>query len=529
MKYIIILFSFFLLVLVTQATNYYADPLSGNMSNNGSIGSPWSSLEDVMNSSNTFSSGDIIFLRTGNHGFPKINKLNTGYVEIMPQSGHTPIINRMYVGNASSSAFWKINGLTIQTENVSAFPISLITLYPTTSNIVIQNCTIQSTNNTTAYTRNDWRDKTNHAIRSQGSNHTIINNIIKNIAVGLSIESENTLISGNTIQYFTIDGIRGLASNCIYEGNTVKDNKAVFIYSENHYDGFQAYTCCPVGTDTLKNVILRKNLIINCTDTTQEWRGPMQGMVGFDGYFENWTIENNIIITDHWHGITLLGAINCRIINNTVIDPYDISPIDTFDIQSTPNHGPTWIKIAAHKNGNPSYNNIIRNNLTADMQNAVSIGAVDYNLLLGASSNYNSHFVDYSVLNYHLISSSSAIDAGTSTSAPVTDFDGNTRPNGLAVDVGAYEYQTPLKTPEHVIDNNVLIYPNPAKDFIMVKIVKNTSSIIIKNALGQVFFEEKVGDEEEIKIDLKSFSSGVYFLTSLIDGRSESQKIVIKN
>ena len=174
MKYLISLIFFFSFFLTISATNYYADPINGSMSNSGSSASPWSSLEDVMNSSNTFTAGDIIFLRTGNHGFPKINKVNTGYVDIMPQSGHTPIIDRIYVGSSSAAAYWKLNGLTIQTENVSAFPISLITLYPTTSNIVIQNCTIQSTDNTTIYTRDDWRDKTNHGIRSQGDNHTII-------------------------------------------------------------------------------------------------------------------------------------------------------------------------------------------------------------------------------------------------------------------------------------------------------------------------------------------------------------------
>jgi parallel beta-helix repeat protein len=528
MKYLISLIFFFSFFLTISATNYYADPINGSMSNSGSSASPWSSLEDVMNSSNTFTAGDIIFLRTGNHGFPKINKVNTGYVDIMPQSGHTPIIDRIYVGSSSAAAYWKLNGLTIQTENVSAFPISLITLYPTTSNIVIQNCTIQSTDNTTIYTRDDWRDKTNHGIRSQGDNHTIIDNTIRNIAVGLSIESENTLISGNMIQYFTIDGIRGLASNCIYEGNTVKDNKAVFIYSENHYDGFQAYTCCPVGTDTLKNVILRKNLIINCTDTTQEWRGPMQGMAGFDGYFENWTIENNIIITDHWHGITLLGAINCRIINNTVVDPYDVSPIDPFDIQSTSTHGPAWIKIAAHKNGDFSLNNTIRNNLTADMQNDVGIGTVDFNILLGGSSNYSQFFTDYSNYDYHLLASSTAVDAGINVLAPTTDFDGNMRPSGLAFDVGAYEYQIPLKTPTYTIDNDIMIYPNPANDFIVIKMVKNTSVIAIKNQLGQVLYEETVRNKEEITIDLMNFSNGIYFLTSIIDGKSISKKLIIK-
>ena len=510
-RFLLTTFFLFLTSLAIYATNYYSDPVNGSMSNSGTSASPWGSLSAVMASNNVFTAGDIIFLRTGNHGFPQVNKVNTGYVEIRAQFGHVPVIERLYVGNNPAAAYWKFNGLTIQIENIAAFPISLITLYPSTSNIVIENCTIQSIDNTSAYTRNDWRDKTNHGIQVKGSDHVIIGNTIKNVAVGLSIEAENTLISNNEIQYFTIDGIRGLASDCIYDGNSVKDNIAVFIYAENHYDGFQTYTCCPVGTDTLKNVILRNNLIINCTDTTRNWRGPMQGMVGFDGYFENWTIENNIIITDHWHGITLLGAINCKIINNTVVDPYDVTPIDPFDPQSTSNSGPAWIKIAAHKNGDLSFNNTIRNNLTAGMQNDVNIGIVDFNTIIGASSNYINHFVNYSVFDYHLLSTSNAIDAGTSILAPSTDYEGNARPNGVDYDAGAYEYQLPTNILHVSLNDKILLYPNPSTGSVVIKTSTTINSIKIKNELGQELLNKAFSDTKMEYLDLSNYDSGVYF------------------
>jgi len=440
MKY---LFTFLFIVLsnLILATTYYSDPVSGNMSNSGTFASPWANLEAIFNSGQTFNAGDVIFLRNGNHGFPKINGVNAGFVDIMAQSGHNPIINRIYLGNVSTTSFWRLSNLRIQTINVAVFPINLITTYPNTSNIVIQNCTIQSTHNTNGYSRDDWRTKSNNGIRSQGNNHIFQNNIIKNIGVGLSIESENTLVKNNEIQFFVTDGIRGLASYCTYEKNVIKDNIVVFTYAENHYDGFQAYTCCPVGTDTIKDVILRQNLIINTTDPNRMWRGPMQGMAGFDGYFENWTIENNVIITDHWHGITLLGAINCRIINNTVVDPYDVSPIDPYDIESTALHGPGWISIKAHKNGNPSYGNIIRNNYTAAPLNTdPGIGIIDHNLVIGSSANYTANFVDTANFNYRLINGSQAIDAGFSILAPLADFDDSIRPQGLGYDLGAFEF-----------------------------------------------------------------------------------------
>lgn len=49
-------------------------------------------------------------------------------------------------------------------------------------------------------------------------------------------------------------------------------------------------------------------------------------------------------------------------------------------------------------------------------------------------------YVDRSKHNYHLRTRSPAIDAGSRTNAPSTDFDGNIRPQGAGYDIGAYEF-----------------------------------------------------------------------------------------
>lgn len=54
----------------------------------------------------------------------------------------------------------------------------------------------------------------------------------------------------------------------------------------------------------------------------------------------------------------------------------------------------------------------------------------------------NPQFINYTgdtTGDYHLQSTSPAINAGTTQDAPATDFDGNTRPQGSGYDVGAYE------------------------------------------------------------------------------------------
>ena len=446
----LLLLQFILLGHLIQATTYYSDPVNGSMANSGSLSSPWDGLEDIFNTSPTFSSGDVIICMNGNHGFPKINGVNANYVTIQAAAGNTPTCTRIYFGSSSVASYWKIDGLSIISENVAPNPQRIIDILNTNcDHITIENCIISSNLNTSTWTQNDWKTKAATGIWARGTNHSIQNNTIKNIAIGLIIDAPGSICNKNTVQYFTIDGIRGNGSNCQYNENLIMDNIVVYTYAENHYDGFQAFT-----NSSIDNVLFRKNTIIACTDTTRAFRGSMQGMGCFDGFYINWTIENNLIITDHWHGITLLGATNCRIVNNTVVDIYDVTPIIPWDTQSQSNYGPAWIKIAAHKNGSLSTGNSVLNNLCDDMQNSTGIGTVSNNIVMGNSSNHSLHFVDVTNHDFHLISSSSAIDAGTTNFAPATDMDGNIRPNGGGIDIGAFEFQSCGATVTAIVSNN---------------------------------------------------------------------------
>ena len=49
-------------------------------------------------------------------------------------------------------------------------------------------------------------------------------------------------------------------------------------------------------------------------------------------------------------------------------------------------------------------------------------------------------FVDEFGLNFHVQSSSPAIDKGNTARAPAADFDGQPRPSGIAADIGAFEF-----------------------------------------------------------------------------------------
>jgi parallel beta-helix repeat protein len=212
----------------------------------------------------------------------------------------------------------------------------------------------------------------------------------------------------------------------VFQYNIVKN---CYDVNENHDDGFQSWSVGDsgdVGTGVVYGIVLRGNTIINYENAEQPFRGALQGIGCFDGMFENWVVENNVVITDHWHGITLSGATNCIIVNNTVVDINDTTP------------GPPWIRISEHKDGRKSSGCVVRNNLTTSISCDTPGVVIDHNLIV---TRYEDFFVGYETKNMHLRAGCTAIDAGINGGAPATDRDALSRPVGSSVDIGAYEYR----------------------------------------------------------------------------------------
>lgn len=97
--------------------------------------------------------------------------------------------------------------------------------------------------------------------------------------------------------------------------------------------------------------------------------------------------------------------------------------------------------------------------------------------------------------------------------------------NGNVIYSDTYQFRTAaLNLMEFDIENTISIYPNPTTDFVSIK--SNASdkieSIELYNALGQSVYYESVDNETDIKINLSSFSKGIYFVKI----KSENTKIV---
>lgn len=504
------------------------------MSNNGSAASPWASLNSIFTANKTFAAGDTIFLRTGNHGYVTVKGVNADFVVITPERGQNPIISRMAISSFSTAAlasFWKLYKLTIQSESSGASlkgDYALVEFFPNANNITLSSCTITSNPITNNWTRNDWRTRCNWGISTRArlnANYIIEKNTIKNVSIGISISSSKTIVRENILQNFTNDASRVLGSDILFEKNRITDLIKVMTVAENHDDLFQAFTYAAGGTgqDTLKNDIVRGNIFISTTDTNRPFVGMVQGIGCFDGVFLNWTVENNIVITDNYHGISFYDAVNCKIVNNTVLDPYVVTPIDTYDNNKS-SIGPAWILIDTKGLLGGSSGNIVKNNLVSSVitLSSPTDGIASNNISIGAISNYSKYFVDISNLavpasfDLHLKAGSLAISAGSIVDAPLVDFDDMPRPQGGKVDIGAYEFINTTDVSNKNSKNNEMdVYPNPFQNELNIVAsskLTDGAKIMLCDFNGQALFEQKINTNSFMIKNLSNLSSGLYFL-----------------
>jgi parallel beta-helix repeat protein len=442
---------FCLVALPVQAGEFYVDPVNGSPAGDGGAGRPWRTIQEVFdaglvesqgwdrlpytpqstlvarNAGAPVRAGDTIRLRSGYHGELLIDGYyNLGNITLAADEGHTPRLSALHI---RSSAHWTIRGLTVSAEFSETYRRHTLVHLESHNwrgpihDIVVEGCSLCSVADASAWTAGDWDRLSCNGIQADGSRMTIRDNRLRNVDFGIGVTAGDSLITGNLVENFAGDGIDGLGNRCTFEYNTVKNCYKV---NANHDDGFQSWSTGPggVGTGEVVGVVLRGNTIINYVDPNQPYRGTLQGIGCFDGTYVDWVIENNVVITDHWHGITLGGARNCLVINNTVLDQNRARP------------GPPWICVDKHKNGTPPVNCVVRNNLATDFRDAPDVRE-ENNLRI---ENPAAFFVDADHFDLHLLPGAPAIDAGSSLDAPQLDRDRIPRPQGGGIDIGAYEW-----------------------------------------------------------------------------------------
>lgn len=420
-----------------HAADFYVDPIAGSPSGDGSVTSPWQTAEQVVNAGligATVGSGDRLLLRSGYHGEIVIGGGDFDPpLVIEADDGALPQLRRVRLTGGSGMV---LRGLSISPSHAPTYEtVTLVDIGGAATAITVTECHLFSEADVSSWTASDWMDRASNGVQVSGDDIVIEHNVVEHVRFGISVAGARAHVAHNTVDGFSADGLRGLGDYGIFEYNLVKNVYVDGTLDDNHDDGFQSWSvgASGVGTGEVVGVELRGNVIINYEDENQPFRATLQGIGCFDGTFVDWVIENNVIVTDHWHGITLLGARGARVVNNTVLDVNAETP------------GPPWISIDDHKDGTPPEGCLVRNNLATDYASASSGVTEDFNFVIDDPL---ALFVDPAAHDYRLLATASVIDQGTSDQAPAIDLDGVSRPQGSEVDPGAFEWHEPGVVPD---------------------------------------------------------------------------------
>ena len=470
---------------------FYLDPVNGSLTGDGSEANPFGGLQEVVDnnlietykhSENNNSSsalvllnegapirgGDKLILKDGYHGQLEISTFYFNeWLTIEGAEGEKPTLARLHLTGLIKNVYLKnLNFIResyqgtepywqaaeMQRNSGAILHIASNTFFGNASDIKINGCTIKTAENVVNWSRQDWEDKYGNGITLRASNTVeVVNSHFENIGFGAVADyfANKTTIVNSTFKNYCRDGVRLTAHDFHFENNLVTGVVNINTTADNainfHYDAFQSYSRdendpnAGTGNGILRNAIIRGNSFIGKSDLPLD-NGflvdqDVQGIGAFDGFFDNFVIENNIVSVSHHHGITLLGATNSSITNNTVID--SDATDDLFP----------WIRINNHKNGSLSKNCTIANNIATQGVYVEGDNVVENNNHVIGSGNQNdiySLFTDPDSYDFHLLNNVTVdqiiIDAGAMLDnlySSTTDKDGKAR--SANPDLGAYE------------------------------------------------------------------------------------------
>jgi hypothetical protein len=232
------------------------DPVAGSPSNSGSSASPWRTLQEVFDSGKTFAAGDVIYLRSGNHGTPVIRGgISTGSRTIKAEPGQTPRMKTLRF--QSGATRWTVDGILVspQEANGTFTTGNLVQIDSGATNNVLQNSSVRAANDSSAqtWTNEQWVQRSGTAILVAGSNNQVLGTKIRNVRNGIMLERTSTagagatgaIIRRNDVEHFWEDAYRCKVSGCLLENNTAINSYAVvppgMEADPPHRDMFQSY------------------------------------------------------------------------------------------------------------------------------------------------------------------------------------------------------------------------------------------------------------------------------------------------
>ena len=407
---------------IAQSIWYVAPEGSSTSNSDGSRSAPFLSIYDALQSSN-FQPGDTILLMDGNHGtFRLWNYYYDRTVTIQAENPHKAHLDWvLFQGNTSNItlrnlAVWPRDPkMTVQHGVVDA--------HGGTSHITVDGVEVRShpdSSNYRNWSSEDWKTLRRNGIHLSGAHSAILNSTTTGIANGITTYGSDSRMIGNQVFGFAADGMRALGNNSLVQGNYVADCVNV---DGNHDDGFQSWTT----NGPQIGLTLDSNRILEWTGAPDHpLRCSLQGIGLFDGVYQDLKILNNVVAISHWHGISVYGAENAYIANNTVVNIDGIS-------DKAP-----WLMIHPHSASIPSRNVVVANNVAMHIR--IDSTTENATVVNNTEIRYpHAMFQDIQAFDYRPRLDSGLIDTGDLGTAPPVDILGSPRPQGAGPDRGAYE------------------------------------------------------------------------------------------
>jgi hypothetical protein len=278
--------------------------------------------------------GDVIYLNSGNYGAVSIsNKKYSQFLTIKAGSGQTPVLSSLTVNSVSRMVF---AGLTVNGNGVrSKSPGGILVNLASSNNVVFEDNIVESTSGTFP-----WKAETTNETLLDASiapsdgvsasqdycvalNSNQIKNVFNGIYVGgdqVGTDGQNYMVADNTIDHFAGDGIDNSVTNIVIEGNHITNGLDICGSQCIHNDGIQGWNWEDKLGITNKNVVIDSNYIQSQTVTNLPLAVALQGIDIFDGFWENVSITNNVVLVSSNTGISIAGVNGLHIINNSVMN-----------------------------------------------------------------------------------------------------------------------------------------------------------------------------------------------------------------
>ena len=394
----------------SKAGNIHYVATTGSDGNEGSIKSPWGTVQHAVERSRP---GDTILVRGGIY--------QEGEVWMRADYGHCGVQGNL---------------LTIKSY-LNEIPVFVNSARP----FIIQ-CD---------YIRVEglhFKNGKDISIRGERTTIQIINNSFTGSGYAwdaIGITGNNILVEGNTcdINKNTV-GTQGhcyyisTGSNIIIKNNVAKGmtGYGIHVFDQRRSEDRPGYE------HLIKDVIIEGNIVSN-----SEQRAGIVLAAYDHARIENVIIRNNIVFNNATGGIYIPGIVaNVKVYNNTLFGnhgpalaiygpPQEVSNIiiknNIFDVT---NAG-SWTTNATHVGVEKNNSSIIleKNLYWPDRVKLVNIS--DSSPLVG-----DPRFINPQAENYHLQPDSAAIDKGLTLADVPNDKDGIKRPQGSAFDIGAFEF-----------------------------------------------------------------------------------------